>query len=282
MKNLYIICVILFCAAGRAYAVLDMVFVVDESYFMEDEHTWIAGMVTDMDTKLTAAGQIRNMYALVGFGAGIPDGGPESQMYSVGGTDWGTAEELAAATGKLVTSGVWEDGWEAINFSLKNYYFHSDAATHMIMVTDEDRDPIDTNLTYDRMLNSLTEKKVTLNVVVDCGFHDGTGARALGVDAKGNAYVADGSGGYIMNPGGIIVSPYCNTDTCYVELAWATGGAAWDINQLRSIELIAKSFNSAFIDYQVSDMASVPVPSAFLLAGIGIGLVRSLRKRKIL
>ncbi len=282
MRKLGLICATVFFAIGSAQAAVDLMFVVDESGSMYGEHAWISNMVTDMDSELVSAGQVSNQYALVGFGAGSSHGGSAGHRHLVEGGDWGSAAELSAATGGLATSGAREDGWEAINFGLKNYFFRSDAIANMILVTDEDRDIIDPQLTYDKMLTSLIDENVMLNVVVDCGFQDGMGASALGVDASGNAYVADGLGGYTPSPGGVIVSPYYNTDTCYVELAWDTGGAAWDLNQLRSGGLIAESFTTAFVNIKVSEIVPVPAPGAFLLGSVGVCFIGWLRRSKIL
>ncbi len=282
MNKVSIIFIIVFAITGFADAAVDLMFVVDESGSMSGEHEWIGDMVTYMDSKLISAGQADNMYALVGFAAGTSDGGPDPRRHSVGSGAWGSAGELSAATAELVTSGAWEDGWDAINFGLKGYYFHNDALVNMILVTDEDRDNLNNNLTYDKMLTSLNDGNVMLNVVVDCGFENGQGVSALGVDAYGNAYIADGSGGYTISPGGIMVSPYYNTDTCYVELAWAAGGAAWDLNQLRNGGMVAESFTTAFVDVKVSEIVCTPAPGAFLLNGIGVLFAGLLRRCRVI
>lgn len=282
MKKIAIICLTFCWVAGSADAAVDLMFIVDESGAMSGEHEWIGNMVTHLDSKLMVEGQTDNMYALVGYGAGSSDGGPDPRRHSVGGSAWGTARELSAATAELVTSGAWEDGWDAINFGLRGYYFHSNAHINMILVTDEDRDSLNPRLTYDKMLTVLNDDNVILNVVVDCGFKDGQGVSALGVNAFGDAYIADGSGGYTLNAGGVIVSPYYNTDSCYVELAWATGGTAWDVNQLRKGGMVAESFTTAFVDDKVLEIVHTPAPGAFLLNGIGVVFAGLLRRYKVL
>lgn len=280
MKKSGIIFIIIFIITGRAGASLDLMFVVDESGGMSGEHGWVGSMVTSLDSALVSAGESDNKYGLVGFGAGTSDGGPGARK--IGGGSWKSATTLSAATGELVTSGCLEDGWDGIVFGMKKYYFRSNVVTNMILITDEDRDPVNADLTYDYVLSKLNAKNVVLDVVVDCGFEDGTGAVALGVSADGTAYLADGLGGFTTSSGGVMVSPYYNTDVCYVELAWATGGTAWDIELLRNGGLIAESFTAAFIDSKVSQFVRTPAPGAFLLVSVGIGTIGWFRRRKIL
>jgi hypothetical protein len=279
MKKSGIILLIIFMATGRAGAALDLMFVVDESGGMSGEHEWVGSMVTSLDSALVSVGENDNKYGLVGFGAGTSDGGPGARKI---GSSWKSATRLSAATEKLVTSGCIEDGWDGIVYGMKNYYFRSEAVTNMILITDEDRDPVNTDLTYDYVQSKLNAKNVMLDVIVDCGFKDSTGAVALGVSADGTAYLADGLGGFTTSSGGVMVSPYYNTDVCYVELAWATGGTAWDIELLRKGGLIAESFTAAFIDSKVSQFVHTPAPGAFLLVSIGVGTIGWFRRRKIL
>jgi len=260
--------------AAPPYA--DIVAVVDESGSMSGEHAWLGTMVGSVDTGLSVKGLTPNQYGLTGFGGGSTHFAPHKHL--VGGAEFGSAAQFSTAAGGLVISGSQEDGWAGINYAITNYTYRAAAAKNLILVTDEDRDNT-AALTYAGVLASLTGGNFLLNVVVDARWRQiGTTNQCLGIDAAGNCYLADGSGGYTKVAGYTFFSDFGTTTEDYVNLALATGGAAWDLNLLRAGGLTAQSFTEAFVDIKVQEIiVQTPEPLSLLLLGagfIGLGILR--------
>jgi von Willebrand factor type A domain/PEP-CTERM motif len=291
MRKLSILLTIfLFFSAGAAFAAstADVIFVVDESGSMSTEHTWISSMVTSLDNGLIAAGVTSNQYALVGFGNSAV------QPRTVAG--FGTAAQLAAATGSLVVNGGTEDGWAGINYALSNFSFRAGAAINVVLITDEDRDnTVYYNGTYNDILAALTRKGALLNAVVDNAFGSDSGAalgrfgdtRDLDDQTSGiqNAILEDGNGGYTLATGATTGSGFGTTATDYVDLALATGGAAWNLNTLRSGGLHADSFTKAFVNFKVQEIkiqpgTTVPEPGTMMLLVTGLAGIAWIGRRK--
>ncbi|MEE9355010.1 MAG: vWA domain-containing protein [Methylococcaceae bacterium] len=272
----------------------DIIFVVDESGSMSGEHAWLQGMVTTLDSELNGAGVSNNRYGIVGFGGSSTH--LEGHGHDAGGNPFGTASQASTAVNTLVTSGGTEDGYDGINAAF-NYNLRSDAATNIILVTDEDRDVVNAALNFSGIQSAFGSNNALLNVVVDAGFSDASSGDALGVDASRNAYLADGAGGFTSTAGGVVGNGDGTTIEDYVDLAFATGGASWDLNLLRAGGLTADSFTRAFIDIKVAEItqqvpvtptnpqeptspiddspapanpAAVPVPAALPLMGFGL------------
>ncbi len=254
-------------STGQSFA--DIVFVIDESGSMGGEQAWIRNMVLDLDVALEAEGIGANRYGLVGYGGS--DSRLRGHSYSVGGELLGTAAEFVDAANSLVTTGGTEDGYDGLNFGL-NYPFREGAAVNFILVTDEDRDVVDSSLNFSSILNGFNTQEALLNAVVDSSFRNSSNQTALGVDFEGNAYIADGAGNFIASPNGVYLSGSGTTKEDYVDLAWAVEGAAWDLNQLRLGGLTATSFTQAFIEIKAQEIQA-QLPIDVISSDPSVGLV---------
>ena len=242
-------------SSGQSFA--DIVFVVDESGSMGGEQAWIRNMVLDLETALQAEGVGENRYGLVGYGGASSH--LRGHAHLVGGELLGTAAEFADAANSLVLNGGTEDGYDAFDFGL-DYPFRDGAAVNFILVTDEDRDVVDSSLNFTNILESFNAESALLNAVVGSSFRSSNNQTALGVDFEGNAYIADGAGNFISSPNGIYVSGAGTTKRDYVDLAWVVEGAAWDLNQLRAGGLTATSFTQAFVAIKAQEIqAQLPI-----------------------
>lgn len=276
MKKVFLslLVLLLWSSLAMAATTADIVAVVDESGSMAGEHAWLTGMITSLDTNLNAKLVTGNQYGLTGYGTSSH--GPANQVphkHLFGVADWGTAAQFSTPTPALVASGGTEDGWRALNYAMTEYSYRSGAAKNLILVTDEDRDNTDSS-TYAGTLAALQAGNFLLNAVVNASYTIAGAGTILGIDSKGNAYVADGVGGFTkISAAGVIINDFgTTTQEDYINMALASGGAAWDLNQLRAGGLTAQSFTKAFVDIKVEEIIIQPTPEPLTLLLLGAGL----------
>lgn len=228
----------------------DIVFVVDESGSMSGYQAWIRDMVSTLESTLIGKGITSNRYGLIGFG----NSGVYGRILNVGSNSpFGNANQLSSAINQLQINGGTEDGYDGIDEALTNLSFRQGAAINIILVTDEDRDVANSSLSFSSILNSLSNKNALLNVVVDGNFRDSNNQVILGVDSENQGYKADNNGNYLITNIGT-VSGSATTKRDYIDLALATEGAAWDLNQLRNGGLVGTSFTKAFVDVKAQEI----------------------------
>jgi len=245
-------------------AAADIVFVVDESGSMAMEHQWIGEEVRILDQLLKerglGAGERSNLFALVGFG--------RNDINSILGitlTQLTSVDNFTAASEQLVLNGLIEDGYAGIDYAVEHIQTRSDTAKQIILLTDEHRTQLRTDLSRDLIESKLREAGYILNVAVNLRFQTTTldnTSFALGV-SNGEAYLFDPfskSSFTTLNMENVIPSSdprFHTTFQDYAELALKLGGTAWDLNQLREQGLYAQAFTNAFSQAKVDEVMSV-------------------------
>ena len=222
-------------------------------------------MVPELDYLLQSAGvgagTRQNHFSLIGFG--------RDNTRSITGV---VLSELAPQTvfldalDKLQASGAAEDGYAALEFAILSTEPRPATVKQLILVTDEDRHVIRTDLDRDAIEKIIVESGYLLNVVVNQGFlADGNdnGSHAMGLDSNGTAYVFDilSASLFSSSPGGVVdLTPYTffpNTFADYVDLALSVGGAAWDLKFVVEGEPLSLALARAFAEVKVEEVMSV-------------------------
>lgn len=274
----------------HAATTLDMVVVIDESGSMAGEHNaFIGTYVRNLDNLLNEQSVTLNQYGLVGFGGSTYSAVAANEAGRENGTDfyrhfnlsldpdqvWGSADEFHSITSQLVTTGATEDGYRAIDYTLRNYEFRPTAGSSIMLITDEDRDNDTRDLYTDHLPQGMSELdksyiqdqlaqyNTIVHAVVAQRFTDLDGNTAIAIvgddPETGYAYVKGDDGVITKVQGYILVPTWDTTQADYTELALASGGTAMDIDGLRSVYTDADA------------LASLTGELAKLVADISVG-----------
>lgn len=246
---------------GVPYA--DIVVVMDESGSMAFAQQFSVGLVAALDAGLAATGvgdgtRGINRFGLVGFGD--LNVVPRAIPVGAGGALFGTSSEYAIAAGQLTETGAIEDGWLALHFTVDTYLpaMRPEAAKFVILITNEDRDQVDPTATFANTLAKLQSAGIKLEGILSVQIVDANNNQALALDADGNSYTEDGSGGFIKAPGGRFLPGFDTTIPDYANMVHALGGIVGDIDQIQVGGLTAVSFANALVSSVVQQAGGIP------------------------
>jgi len=250
------------CGAETSIPYADIVVVMDESASMAFAQQFSVGFVAALDAGLAAAGigdgtRGINRFGLVGFGD--INVVPRAIPVGAGGALFGTSSEYAVAAGQLTETGAIEDGWLALHFTVDTYLpqMRPEAAKFAILVTNEDRDQVDPTATFANTLAKLQSAGIKLEGMLSVQIVDANNNTALALDAAGNSYTEDGTGGFIKAPGGRFLPGFDTTIPDYANMVHALGGVVGDIDQIQVGGLTAVSFANALVSSIVQQVGGV-------------------------
>lgn len=227
----------------------EMVIAVDTSDSMAKEWLWLEALIPNMEANLISSGvgvgATKNRYGAVGF---VKDVFPQLVDDQQMGNAYDLVSHLNLETDREIT----EDGWNAIDYVIDNYPFQSTSSKTILLVTDEERDDTNEEITFTSLRDKLLENEIVLNVVVNAGFECGDGREALGMNSRGFGFVADGHGGYTICENVRVVEPRFTTETDYINLAKATKGTAWNVQILRQNDISSLSISKAIAEIQTN------------------------------
>ena len=228
----------------------DVVVIMDESASMTFAQQFSIQLITDLEAGFQQAGigtNAGNRYGLVGYGNAAEV--PRSIPVGANGELFGTSVEYGtAANANLVVDGGVEDGWAAIDYTLNNYTYRTNAAKYAILVTNEDRDEISSQDKSD-LIARLQSRGIVLNGIYEATIQDkALNSPFLALDNQTRVYKANGTGGYNTELGGSVALAFGTTQEDYIDISFATNGIAGDIEQILVGGTTTTSFGAALVD----------------------------------
>lgn len=239
-----------------ANAAADVVFVVDESGSMI--HEWIREVVPKLDEAFqnsgVGAGIQRNQFALVGFGRTADQGRGGIILANLT-----SVQGFLNASQNLVTNGLVEDGYSAIDVALNGITLRNDTSRIMVLASNEGRSilPGKGHLTRRHIENELRKRNFVLNSIVAQRLlfnSSDNSSFAFALDMNHTAYAYDPSapGNFVQFPDGVPhPDPSQTSGSTYMDytlLALNLEGAVFDIKLIQDVNIFRDPFTNAFVD----------------------------------
>lgn len=235
----------------------DVILLIDESASMEMQHEWIANMTIRLDhllRRLNIGVREPNLFGVVGFGSTYSEG-TYSRLFEYKGQQFVNATNVKRLTEQLSVNGNSEDGYAAIQFAINKYQFR-EGAKQFILISDENRDSLQTDLNRSSILSMLEQRDTILNVAISESFETNRGEQAFGIDSASRTFVYNPFNSLDVVSGGRFIkdSAHSTTNLDYTQLALSTGGAAWDLNILREGGSVVDTFTEAFVAVKANEI----------------------------
>ena len=215
----------------------EFVLLLDESSSMSREHVLIKQLLSGLDTSLrnlSIGNTVRNRYGLLGFSSSNDDP-PFGVVYTTaGGEQFVNIENISELIDQISTGDRYEDGYAAIGLAFDQYRFEG-GARQFLLVTDEDRDNLNSSLTRQVIMDKLRDTRTRLNVLVSEEFQAGD-IISLGMNQNNDTFVFNplAPAQFVRKRNGetVVDSGHGTTHVDYTELVLQTNGAVWDINTI--------------------------------------------------
>lgn len=220
-------------ASVFADTVYHTVFVVDKSGSMGSRLDWLAAVI---DVAYRA--EERNLNAVPSeFGLVLYSRNALVQHFD--DELFGSLEDVVAALSSVHPSRSGqpeeEDGYVALETALEAYRDHLAGDIEFVLVSDEDRDVVDSRATFERVMNEFVRAGVKLDTVVDARFTCADGRMAVAMTDDGNGLVQ--STDDFSQCLAVTLAPSRGDNASvvsdYVALTQALGGTVWRIGAFR-------------------------------------------------
>ena len=214
----------------------EFVLLLDESSSMSRENVLITQLLQGLDASLrnlSIGRTVMNRYGILGFSSSN-NNPPFGIVYTDRGQQFVNIDNISKLIEQIRTGDRYEDGYAAIGLAFDRYRFGG-GARQFLLVTDEDRDNLNSSLTREVIMEKLRDTRTRLNVLVSEEFQ-ADGIIGLGMNQNNETFVFNplSPTQFVRKRNGKTVtdSGHGTTHVDYTELVLQTNGAVWDINTI--------------------------------------------------